>query len=1017
MQYGDFKILSVKDHLMARNITVNNSIKGDHLDFQSVQTTNVNASLIQSDKGQFQYLQTKHFLAEDFGSHTIEVQSLKVGNEPVMTRIQQLGKGHSVCKSLIANSTGSVLPIRSILPGDHIRIGADENHIHINAPNMNTSVHANDNIYCIRDGEHDYILGLENNICLDTVTASRFIPSGKTLLIQGDVTTTGDLIIAGNAISLDIENLSVEDKTIDLAVHPIEPNDIYADGGGIVLKGTTDHSILWDRKTDCWTINGNLNIQKGLWVGDTNIASSDDESRIKKTIVLADHPRGSSDEYANGGGIVLKGTTNHSILWKQDAGGWNVSGNMHVEKNLRIGTKTPLTHVQSCGNGTSLIHSILEEDSATCFLKSVVGGSGIAISGKQNHVVIQSDLRPGKNMHIVGNELSTNENVSFLHVESNDANINNIQAKQMNISQLHADSLLIRQQPVLQHARSKAGGLSILKGQREDTIYFRSIVGGSNANVNIDDMDRICIDFTPSTWNEGRNISVRENTISTKDNVSFRALRSHKVECKKILIDGKEPLYALSSSPNGVSILSGQTSLKSIEAGDGIDIVSDNETIQVSVRKEPKKDMYCLGSNAANCFSSWVFGNESCTRAKNIKDTIAIGDHILEYWKGGDSMIGIGSYSLHNNTSGRMCIGIGKESLRGNDSGVGNTACGHFSMKENTTGTGCAAYGLGSLMNNRIGNNICCYGPFSLVHHKSGDDLIAIGVQCMAESIQSERCISIGNESLSKSEKSRRVIACGHGAFGDVSSSLSDCIALGDCAGLCNTGNGCILIGCSVGLDNYKNGQLMIGQGENVLLQGTFPSYGSPKLIVNGDLYVRKEPVITNISSGSNGVSFIQNGRGSHVTLKNISSDDMDIIDFDDHLCIQQKGWKTLMHEKEKDLCFSLIENSLYHIIWSCSYLETNSFPLYIVFEDESSIKTHEIVSLNEWIHASGNQCCLECWIQVLSQRPILLWGNIRTDIETISFSKKTILHTPTMCVKGFSRSKLENTQWIVSRL
>ena len=36
------------------------------------------------------------------------------------------------------------------------------------------------------------------------------------------------------------------------------PTDANADGGGIILKGTTDKTILWENDTDSWNFNQNI---------------------------------------------------------------------------------------------------------------------------------------------------------------------------------------------------------------------------------------------------------------------------------------------------------------------------------------------------------------------------------------------------------------------------------------------------------------------------------------------------------------------------------------------------------------------------------------------------------------------------------------------------------------------------------------------------------------------------------------------------------------------------------------
>jgi hypothetical protein len=73
------------------------------------------------------------------------------------------------------------------------------------------------------------------------------------------VTVQGDLTVNGTTTTINTQNLTVEDKNIELAV-VTSPTDVTADGGGITLKGTTDKTINWVDATDAWTLSEHVNI-------------------------------------------------------------------------------------------------------------------------------------------------------------------------------------------------------------------------------------------------------------------------------------------------------------------------------------------------------------------------------------------------------------------------------------------------------------------------------------------------------------------------------------------------------------------------------------------------------------------------------------------------------------------------------------------------------------------------------------------------------------------------------------
>lgn len=79
----------------------------------------------------------------------------------------------------------------------------------------------------------------------------------------GNVTISGNLTVEGSTTTFESATLQVKDKNIELGVIDGGSNDGLANGGGIVLKGTTDHSILWDGDTSTWNSTESFNIPSG----------------------------------------------------------------------------------------------------------------------------------------------------------------------------------------------------------------------------------------------------------------------------------------------------------------------------------------------------------------------------------------------------------------------------------------------------------------------------------------------------------------------------------------------------------------------------------------------------------------------------------------------------------------------------------------------------------------------------------------------------------------------------------
>ena len=79
---------------------------------------------------------------------------------------------------------------------------------------------------------------------------------------SGNVTISANLTVNGTTTTINSTTLSVDDKNIELG-SVSSPDDTTADGGGITLKGATDHTFNWVNSTDAWTSSEHLNLASG----------------------------------------------------------------------------------------------------------------------------------------------------------------------------------------------------------------------------------------------------------------------------------------------------------------------------------------------------------------------------------------------------------------------------------------------------------------------------------------------------------------------------------------------------------------------------------------------------------------------------------------------------------------------------------------------------------------------------------------------------------------------------------
>lgn len=97
----------------------------------------------------------------------------------------------------------------------------------------------------------------------------------STLDVDGILRVRGDLIVEGDTTTLNVTNLSIEDKNIEIAKSST-PSDSYANGAGIIIKGNTDKSITWTQATGAFDITENINLSLGkvLRIGNVEVLTS-----------------------------------------------------------------------------------------------------------------------------------------------------------------------------------------------------------------------------------------------------------------------------------------------------------------------------------------------------------------------------------------------------------------------------------------------------------------------------------------------------------------------------------------------------------------------------------------------------------------------------------------------------------------------------------------------------------------------------------------------------------------------
>lgn len=86
---------------------------------------------------------------------------------------------------------------------------------------------------------------------------------------SGDLSVAGNLLISGDTVTVNVGELTIEDKNIIIA-NVTSPSDVTADGAGITIKGAIDKTILWMNASDSFEFSEAVVAPSGSF---TNLAS------------------------------------------------------------------------------------------------------------------------------------------------------------------------------------------------------------------------------------------------------------------------------------------------------------------------------------------------------------------------------------------------------------------------------------------------------------------------------------------------------------------------------------------------------------------------------------------------------------------------------------------------------------------------------------------------------------------------------------------------------------------------
>jgi hypothetical protein len=164
--------------------------------------------------------------------------------------------------------------------------------------------------------------------------------------VTGDVRITGDLLVQGETVTLNTTVITSEDKNIELNRPALDDStaqtDLSADGGGIILIGATDKTILYNQTNDAWELSQSVNIPPDKEylidnvpiLNSTTLAASVVNSSLTTLGVLEQL---AVDNITLDGNTISSTNTNGNIVLSP-----NGSGSIDVDSSIIANVSTPV---------------------------------------------------------------------------------------------------------------------------------------------------------------------------------------------------------------------------------------------------------------------------------------------------------------------------------------------------------------------------------------------------------------------------------------------------------------------------------------------------------------------------------------------------------------------------------------------------------------------------------------------------------------------------------------------------
>ena len=206
--------------------------------------------------------------------------------------------------------------------------------------------------------------------------SSSYLPiSGGT--VSSDLTVSGNLTVNGTTTTISSTTINVDDKNIELGAVDT-PTDTTADGGGLTLKGTTDHTWNWVNATDAWTSSEHIDLASGksYYINGTQVLSGSalgsgvTGSSLTSVGTLTSGTWSASTIAVDKGGTGQTSYTNGQLLIGNSTGNTLSKATLTAGSNISISngagsitiSATDTNTTYSAGNGLDLTGTTFSAD-------------------------------------------------------------------------------------------------------------------------------------------------------------------------------------------------------------------------------------------------------------------------------------------------------------------------------------------------------------------------------------------------------------------------------------------------------------------------------------------------------------------------------------------------------------------------------------------------------------------------------------------------------------------------------